>query len=67
LAVHDDFGLKPDRLTGREIRPFKPSQTFSRDPARTGRDEGVFVALAGWNGTRAPFSQVKMPIEHNGH
>jgi hypothetical protein len=66
-AVHAGFWLKPDRLAGGEIRPLKPSQTFSRDPARTGLDEGVFVALAGRNWARALFFQVKMPIEHNGH
>uniref|UniRef100_UPI0022E8E376 hypothetical protein n=1 Tax=unclassified Aeromonas TaxID=257493 RepID=UPI0022E8E376 len=55
-AVHAGFGLKPDRLTGAAFPPKKPSQTFSRDPARTGRDNGVFTALAGRNGTSAPFS-----------
>ena len=47
--------------------PLKPSQTFSRDPVLTGWDKGAFAALAGRNGTSAAFSQVKMPIEHNGH
>lgn len=57
---------KPDRLTRAGIFPAKPSQTFSRDPARTSRDNGLFTALAGRNGANGPFSQVKMPIEHNG-
>ncbi|WP_218972519.1 hypothetical protein, partial [Aeromonas media] len=39
-----------DPLVAGEKTPAKPSQTFSRDPATTGRDEGVFAALAGWNG-----------------
>jgi hypothetical protein len=59
--------MKPDRLAGGEIRPFKPSQTFSRNSARTGRDNGLFTALAGCDGTSASFSLVKMAIEHNGH
>ena len=66
-AVHAGFWLKPDRLAGGEIRPLKPSQTFSRDPARMGRDNGVFTALAGRNVANGPFSLVKIPIEHNGH
>lgn len=66
-AVHAGFGLKPDRLTGGDILPLKPSQTFSRTSARTGLDEGAFVALADWNGTSGVFSQVKWPIKHNGH
>jgi hypothetical protein len=41
---------------GSVFPPASPSQTFSRDPARTGRDNGVFTALAGRNGTSAPFS-----------
>ncbi|WP_270805292.1 hypothetical protein, partial [Aeromonas sp. QDB56] len=57
---------KPDRLTRAGIFPAKPSQTFSRDPARTSRDNGLFTALAGRNGANGPFSLVKMPIEHNG-
>lgn len=63
-AVHAGFGLKPDRLTGGEIRPSKPSQTFSPNPARTDLDEGAFADLTGRNGTRSPFSQVKSAIEH---
>ena len=66
-AVHAGFGLKPDRLTGAAFPPKKPSQTFSRDPARMGRDNGVFTALAGRNVANGPFSLVKIPIEHNGH
>jgi hypothetical protein len=49
------------------MRPLKPSQTFSRNLARTGWDEGVLAALAGRNGASGVFSLVKMPIEHNGH
>ena len=63
-VVHGGFGLKPDPLTGRDIRPSKPSQTFSRDPARMGRDNGVFTTLAGRNGANGPFSLVKSPIYH---
>ncbi len=66
-AVHGGFWLKPDRLAGGEIRLFKPSQTFSPNPARTDRDEGAFAALASRNGTSGVFSLVKSPIEHNGH
>lgn len=60
-------GENRDPLVAGEKTPAKPSQTFSRDPAKTGLAEGAFAALAGRNGTSAPFSPVKSAIKHNGH
>ena len=60
-------GANRDPLVAGEKTPAKPSQTFSRDPATTGRDERMFAWPKAWNGVSAPFSPVKSAIKHNGH
>lgn len=63
-VVHGGFWLKPDRLTGVGISPANPSQTFSRDPARTVLPEGGFCWVGVMELTDGAFSLVKTPIEH---
>lgn len=49
------------------MRPLKPSQTFSRNLARTNMAEGDFCPVGAGRRLDEVFYLMKMPIKHNGH